>query len=84
MSDRLCDLTADELMGMYQVAADRADKAEYIVKLAKQVKLAYDKACAYPDKDSLYLYSLKDDFARAETMLFEALEVLDKEGRVDE
>lgn len=60
---------------------ERAIKAEAenaklraVVEAAREYKTAFDTAVANPNKHGMALYSLMDNVARAETLLFEALD----------
>lgn len=45
-----------------------------VVEAAREYKTAFDTAVANPNKHGMALYSLMDNVARAETLLFEALD----------
>lgn len=62
------------------ISVKRYEKMKAVVDAAKHLKKSFEIAANYPNKDRIYYFHLKDDFARAEAILFEALTELDAES----
>ena len=67
-------MTWDELVEVITHQNQEIAKLRKVVEAAREYKTAFDTVVANPNKHGMAHYSLMDNMARAETLLFEALD----------